>query len=91
MAIAAINGGQHLAPTYAGDTLYAFTEVLDKWKLPGRQDVGALRLRLVGVKNTPLSQVVSSPDAAEGGQRHPAIVLDLDYTALVPRRSGRSA
>ena len=50
-AIAAINGGSHTNPTFAGDTLYAITEVRDRWALPGRADLGALRLRLVGVKN----------------------------------------
>jgi len=29
--IAAINAGSHTNPVYAGDTLYAFTEVLDAY------------------------------------------------------------
>jgi len=33
-----------------GDTLYAFTDVIERIDL-GREDLGALRLRLVGVKN----------------------------------------
>ena len=51
VGIAAVNSGSHVAPTVAGDTLYACTEVLERWKLPGRTDMGALRLRLVGLKN----------------------------------------
>ena len=85
LAIAAINGGSHTHPTFAGDTLYARTEVLDKWTLPGRKDVGALRLRLVGLKNLPAAQL-ESPTGADG-KPHPHVVLDLDYTVIMPRRS----
>ena len=41
--IAAINGGRHVAPLFAGDTVYAWSEVLEKAELPGRTDVGALQ------------------------------------------------
>ena len=46
--IAGINGGAHAAPCFAGDTVYAWSEVLDKapTSVPS---VGALRLRLVPV------------------------------------------
>jgi len=85
VAVAAINGGSHVAPTLAGDTLYAYTDVLERWKLPGRTDLGALRLRLVGLKN-----VHPAGLPADGGRdaagHHPNVVLDLDYTVLMPRR-----
>lgn len=87
LGILAINGGNHVAPTRAGDTLYAFTEVLEKWALPGRADVGALRLRLVGLKNQPPTQVASAMTDGDGRRMpHPNVVLDLDYTVLMPRR-----
>jgi 2-methylfumaryl-CoA hydratase len=84
LAILAINGGSHTAPSFGGDTVYAFTEVLDQWTLPGRDDCGALRLRLVGVKNIAASAVAAAKDSA--GAYHPNVVLDLDYTVLMPRR-----
>jgi 2-methylfumaryl-CoA hydratase len=85
ISIAAVNGGTHANPTFAGDTLYARTEVVDKWPVAGRADLGALRLRLVGLKNRKPGDL----DAATGpdGRHHPDIVLDFDYTALMPRRS----
>lgn len=87
LGILAINAGSHVAATVAGDTLYAYTEVADKWKLPGRTDVGALRLRLVGVKNAAPAEVASAKDSRDGKPAyHPAVVLDLDYTVLLPRR-----
>ncbi|MCA3186730.1 MAG: hypothetical protein INH13_24525, partial [Cupriavidus sp.] len=71
----------------AGDTLYAYTEVIDKRKLPGRHDIGVLRLRLVGLKNTPAQDVASASQTINGVlEYHSAVVLDLDYTVLMPRR-----
>jgi 2-methylfumaryl-CoA hydratase len=80
--LAAINGGRHVAPTFAGDTVYAWSEVLEKAEIPGRSDVGALRIRMVGTKNLdcaahPLKQIAG--DYAEG------VVLDLDAWVLLPR------
>ena len=33
--IVAINGGRHVAPLFAGDTVYAWSEVLDRFEIPG--------------------------------------------------------
>ena len=79
--IAAINGGRHVAPLFAGDTLFAWSEVLDVAPLPGREDVGALRLRTVAAKNLPCADF---PDR-EGEGYEPHVVLDLDYWVLLPR------
>ena len=84
MTIAAINGGRHVAPLFAGDTLYAWSEVLDKSPLPGRDDIGALRLRTVAAKDHPCGDF---PDKGADGGDHPAVVLDLDYTILMPRHT----
>lgn len=82
ISMLAVNGGTHAAPTVAGDTLYAYSEVIDRWRLPGRVDAGALRLRLVGLKNVRPEDIAPHRD----GEKHPAVVLDLDYTVLMPRR-----
>ncbi len=82
--IAAINGGRHVAPCFAGDTVYAWSEVRDRIEVPGRTDVGALRLRTLAAKERPAS---GFPAAGDGGaQADPALILDLDYTVLMPRR-----
>ena len=49
--ILGLNGARHVAPSFAGDTIYAWSEVLDKAELPGRSDMGALRLRTFAVKD----------------------------------------
>jgi 2-methylfumaryl-CoA hydratase len=81
--IAAINGGQHANPVFAGDTIYAWSEVLERQDVPGRRDVGALRLRTVAVKNRPCADF---PLKDEAGKPLPEIALDFDYTVLMPRR-----
>ena len=87
LGILAVNGGTHVAPTVAGDTLYAYSEVIEKWKLPGRADVGAVRLRLVGLKNAPPGDVARTRiEGLAAPGYHPAVVLDLDYTVLMPRK-----
>jgi 2-methylfumaryl-CoA hydratase len=83
--IAALNGGRHVAPFFAGDTLYAWSEVLDKAEFTGRSDVGALRLRLVGCKDCDSSEF---PDRDEEDKDHRAVVLNLDFWALMPRSRG---
>ncbi len=80
--LAAINGGSHVAPTFAGDTIYAWSTVLDRQPLAGRDDVGALRLRTVAAKD---HACVDFPDKGADGKPHPAVVLDLDYWVLMPR------
>ena len=79
--VAAINGGRHVAPLFAGGTVFAWSEVLAKAELPGRGDVGALRLRTVATKDHPCADFPGK--TAEGD--HPAVILDLDYWALIPR------
>lgn len=81
--IAAINGGRHVAPIFAGDTVYAWSEVLDKMDLPGHPGVGALRLRTVGLKD---QNAQGFPYKDGEGKYDPAVVLDFDYTVLMPKR-----
>ena len=81
--IAAINGGRHVAPLFAGDTVFAWSEVVETATLPGRDDVGALRLRTVATKNRPCADF----PLREGAGYEPHVVLELDYWALTPRRA----
>jgi len=86
--IAAINAGTHANPSFGGDTFYCWSEVLEKWALPGRDDLGALRLRLVGLKNQSSDSLESTHIDIDGKrQYHPNVVLDLDYTVLMPRQA----
>ena len=80
--VAAINGGRHVAPLFAG--LHRLCMVGGAWpraELPGREDVGALRLRTVATKDRPCADF-----PLKGGDDYdPAVILDLDYWVLLPR------
>ena len=78
--IAAINGGRHVAPLFAGLTVFAWSEVLDKATPPERDDVGALRLRTIATRDRPCA---GFPLRA-GDKDDPAVILDLDYWVLLP-------
>ncbi len=77
--ISAINGGAHTSPAFADDTVYAWSEVLDKAELdaPG---VGAVRLRLVATRGRDESMTLRGEDSKYA----PGVLLDLDYWALMP-------
>jgi 2-methylfumaryl-CoA hydratase len=82
--VAAINGGTHANPCFAGDTVGAWSEVLDKaaTAVPG---VGALRLRTVAVKAGAV-KAGAAPFALRdvAGGYLPEVLLDLDYWVLMP-------
>ena len=75
--IVALNGGAHANPCFSGDTIRAWSEVLDiaETSAPG---VGAIRLRLVATKGS------VGDWKTEEGKYHSDVLLDLDYWALMP-------
>jgi 2-methylfumaryl-CoA hydratase len=77
LRIAAINGGRHLNPCFAGDTVYAWSQVREKQELPGRDDAGALSICTYATKDRPCSDF---PTEGAG------VVLEFDYLAILPRR-----
>ena len=78
--ISAINAGRHVAPLFAGQTLFAWSQVLETARIPGREDVAALRLRTIATRDHPCSD-----DMQVGGAAYQAsVVLELDYWALLP-------
>jgi 2-methylfumaryl-CoA hydratase len=76
--IVALNAGAHANPCFAGDTVRAWSEVLDRAET-AEPSVGALRLRLVATRG----QAGDLRDAE--GKYRPEVLLDLDYWALLPR------
>jgi len=86
-AVVGINGGRHVNPTFAGDTIYAWSEVLDTQPFGQRADVGVLRLRTVALKDC---AAASFPYKDPDGAYDPAVVLDFDYWVVMPRRGARS-
>lgn len=80
--VAAINAGRHVAPCFAGDTVYAWSEVVDKAPLSSGEHWGALRLRTIATKDQACGQF---PDKLTDGAFHPSVILDFDYWVVVAR------
>ena len=76
--VVGLNGGAHANPCTSGDTVRAWSEVLDKAETtaPG---VGAIRLRLVATKGGAPFELRN-----DDGKYLPDVLLDLDYWALMP-------
>lgn len=78
--VAAINGGRHVNPAAGGDTVYCWSQIVDKQPVTGRHDIGALRLRTIATKDLPCAAFPAS-----GSDLEASVLLDLDYWALMPR------
>jgi 2-methylfumaryl-CoA hydratase len=87
--IVAMNGGTHANPCYAGMTIYSYSEVLETHPL-GDRPYGALRLRLVVVKNgDPADDPSFTPRVKDESGREvydSRVLLDMDYFELMPKR-----
>ena len=81
--IASINGGRHANPLLAGDTIYARTEILDKYILE-HPHYNALRLRLIAFKN--LRAEAHIPLYTEDKKPHKHLLLDFDYTGIYTKK-----
>ena len=76
--IAGINGGRHVAPLFAGGTVFAWSEIIDKVT---HDDVGALRIVTRATRDLPCSEFPVEDGTAE----KPGVILELDCWALMPR------
>jgi 2-methylfumaryl-CoA hydratase len=78
--VAAINGGRHVNPAAAGDTIYCWSEIVEKSDIAGRADLGALRVRTIATKDVGCAEF-----PAPGAKEEAAMLLELDYWLLMPR------
>jgi 2-methylfumaryl-CoA hydratase len=77
--------GRHTAPLFAGDTVFAATEILGRRELPDRPDLGVVETRLHGHK-------FARDEGAPAGEEAPAgwkkvAIFELERDVVVKRRS----
>ncbi len=75
--ISAINGGRHIAPLFAGDTVYAWSQILDQQPITGQSDIGALRIRTIATKDQACNDFP--------GSKNENAILELDYWVIMPK------
>lgn len=76
--IAGINAGRHVAPLFAGGTVFAWSEIMGK-AMHG--DFGSLRIVMRATRDLPCSEYPIEDGTAE----KPGVILELDYWVLIPR------
>ena len=74
--LAAIHSGKHSAPTFAGDTIYAWSKILEKEII--HKNVGAMMIRTLASKNDAKMNFPDKKNLTDN------IVLDLEYSVLIP-------
>lgn len=79
--VAAINGGRHVAPLFAGGTVFAWSEILEAVPLAGREGLGALRVLTRATRDLPCHEFPTE----EGAPDKPGVILELDYWVVLPR------
>ncbi len=77
--------GRHTAPLFAGDTVFAATEILGKRDHPQRPDVGILETRLLGHKFVKAGEGEVDANAPDGWKK--VQIFELDREVVVKRRS----
>ncbi len=79
----AINSGNHCNTKYAVDTIYAYSEILEKIENK-RDDIGLIRLRTITLKNQNSKEIENTK--GEDGKYLPNVVLELDDTVVIPKK-----
>ena len=79
--VAAINGGRHVAPLFAGGTVYAWSEIVETADVPAQSDLGALRILTRATRDLPCRDFPTQDATADA----PGVILEFDYWALLPR------
>jgi 2-methylfumaryl-CoA hydratase len=86
--IIGINSGIHSNPSFAEDTIYCRSEILNKFDHKNFKNAGILRIRQIGIKNKKSFDLKNITTEKEGKKLYdPSVVLDLDYFVVIPKRN----
>ncbi|MDC3091621.1 MaoC family dehydratase [Rickettsiales bacterium] len=77
LKICAIHSGKHSSPTFSGDTIYAWSKVLEKKII--NENIGTLKIRTLASKNN--SKMIFPDEKLPDN-----IVLDIVYSIIIPKK-----
>ncbi|TLU64599.1 hypothetical protein FE810_10930 [Thalassotalea litorea] len=84
--LSAIHGGTHANPSYAGDTIYCQSKILEVKQFNRRDDMALVRIQSLGIKNNTPDNMEYLSKVDNGRTRyHSDVVLDIDYSVLMRR------
>jgi 2-methylfumaryl-CoA hydratase len=82
--LSAIHSGSHCNPSFAGDTIYAQSTILEITDAPNRDDLALVKVNMLGIKNNTPEQMDYLFEITNGRKKyHSDVVLDLELTLLM--------
>lgn len=82
--LTAIHEGSHCNPSFAGDTIYCQSDILDINDIEGRTDLAKVKLRMFGLKNNTPDNIDVLVSQENGRIRyHKDVVLDITLSVLM--------
>ncbi|NMP16962.1 MaoC family dehydratase [Thalassotalea sp. Y01] len=82
--LTAIHSGKHTNPSFAGDTIYAQSNIIAIDQYSDRDDLSLVKVQLLGFKNnhpTTMSYIQDS----DSGRYHQDVILDMELSYLMPK------
>jgi len=79
--VIAINGGTHASPCFAGTTVFAWSQIVDKIEIS--DSLGAMRVITNGIGDAHPNQFQGKDEKGKFNQN---VLLSLDYWVLIPRK-----
>ena len=76
-----INGGTHASPCFAGTTVFAWSQIIDKIEIS--DSLGAMRIVTNGIGDAHPNQFQGKDEKGKFNQN---VLLSLDYWVLIPRK-----
>lgn len=84
--LSAIHSGSHCNPSFAGDTIYAQSKILDIHNINDRNDIALVKVNMLGLKNnntTKFDELLTVTN--ESKKYHQDVVLDIEMTLIMAR------
>ena len=82
--LSAIHSGSHCNPSFAGDTIYAQSTILEITDVTDREDIALVKINMLGIKNNSPEQMEFLTKTVEGRKKyHSDVVLDLELTVIM--------
>ena len=84
--LTAIHSGSHCNPSFAGDTIYAQSTILNISDVESRDDLSLVTVQMIGIKNNTPDNMEYLHKTVDGKKRyHSDVVLDMQLSYVMPK------
>ena len=82
--LTAIHSGSHCNPSFAGDTIYCQSTIVEKTDVDDRDDIGLVKIQMLGFKNNTPAEIGTLYQKQGGRTKyHRDVVLALEYSVIM--------